>query len=118
MLAWAAGHGVDALALRLSWIYGPGRRTPTTLETLILNSLRGRTTVIDGRPSDPTHYIHVEDAVDALVSAAMTNSVRQRIYNATGGAALAFTAFAIFFVVAAAATWGLVDRGGRALDDR
>ena len=89
MLAWAAGHGVDALALRLSWIYGPGRRTPTTLETLILNSLRGRTTVIDGRPSDPTHYIHVEDAVDALVSAAMTNSVRQRIYNATGGAAVA-----------------------------
>ena len=86
MLAWAAGHGVDALALRLSWIYGPGRLTPTLLETLILNSLRGRTTVIDGRPSDPTHYIHVADAVDALISAATTNSVRHRVYNATGGA--------------------------------
>ena len=36
----------------------------------------------------------------------------------SGGAALAFTVFAAFFVVAAVAAWGLVDRGGRSLDDR
>ncbi len=35
-----------------------------------------------------------------------------------GGAGLTFTVFAIFFIVAAAATWGLVDRRGKALDDR
>lgn len=35
-----------------------------------------------------------------------------------GGAGLTFTVFAVFFVVAAIAAWGLVDRGGRALDDR
>ncbi|NLA65846.1 MAG: MFS transporter [Leucobacter sp.] len=35
-----------------------------------------------------------------------------------GGAGLTFTVFAAFFVVAAATTWGLVDRSGRALDDR
>ncbi len=35
-----------------------------------------------------------------------------------GGAGLTFTVFAVFFVVAAAAAWGLVDRGGLALDDR
>lgn len=35
-----------------------------------------------------------------------------------GGAGLTFTVFAIFFVIAAVAAWGLVDRGGRALDDR
>ncbi|MFT4233215.1 MAG: MFS transporter [Leucobacter sp.] len=35
-----------------------------------------------------------------------------------GGAGLAFSVFAVFFVLAAAATWGLVDRGGKALDDR
>ena len=35
-----------------------------------------------------------------------------------GGAGLTFTVFAAFFVVAAVAAWGLVDRGGRALDDR
>ncbi|QIM17087.1 MFS transporter [Leucobacter insecticola] len=35
-----------------------------------------------------------------------------------GGSGLAFAVFAVFFVVAAAATWGLVDRRGETLDDR
>ena len=35
-----------------------------------------------------------------------------------GGAGLTFTVFAVFFFLAAAASWGLVDRGGLALDDR
>ncbi|RGE21065.1 MFS transporter [Leucobacter sp. wl10] len=37
---------------------------------------------------------------------------------AAGGAGLTFTVFAVFFIVAATATWGLVDRGGKPLDDR
>jgi putative MFS transporter len=37
---------------------------------------------------------------------------------AWGGAPLLFVVFAAFFVAAAAAAWGLVDRRGRALDDR
>ncbi|QIK62732.1 MFS transporter [Leucobacter viscericola] len=35
-----------------------------------------------------------------------------------GGAGLTFVVFAVFFLIAATATWGLVDRGGKALDDR
>jgi putative MFS transporter len=35
-----------------------------------------------------------------------------------GGSGLTFAVFALFFLVAAGATWGLVDRRGRALDDR
>lgn len=35
-----------------------------------------------------------------------------------GGAGLTFVVFAVFFIVAATATWGLVDRRGKALDDR
>ena len=37
---------------------------------------------------------------------------------AAGGAPMLFVVFAAFFVVAAGAAWGLVDRRGRALDDR
>lgn len=37
---------------------------------------------------------------------------------AVGGAPLLFTIFAAFFIVAAAAAWGLVDRRGAALDER
>jgi putative MFS transporter len=35
-----------------------------------------------------------------------------------GGAGLTFSVFAVFFMIAAAASWGLVDRSGVALDDR
>ena len=35
-----------------------------------------------------------------------------------GGAPALFGLFAVFFAVAATAAWGLVDRRGRALDDR
>lgn len=35
-----------------------------------------------------------------------------------GGAGLTFAVFSVFFIVAAAAAWGLVDRRGKTLDDR
>ncbi len=35
-----------------------------------------------------------------------------------GGSGLTFSVFAVFFVIAAGAAWGLVDRRGTALDDR
>ncbi|MET0780419.1 MAG: MFS transporter, partial [Microbacterium sp.] len=35
-----------------------------------------------------------------------------------GGAPLLFVVFAAFFAIAAGAAWGLLDRRGRALDDR
>ncbi|KTR86446.1 MFS transporter [Leucobacter chromiiresistens] len=37
---------------------------------------------------------------------------------AAGGPGLTFSVFAVFFIVAAGAAWGLVDRRGTALDDR
>lgn len=37
---------------------------------------------------------------------------------AAGGAGLTFAVFAVFFVVAAAATWGLIENRGKPLDDR
>lgn len=40
------------------------------------------------------------------------------IMLAGGGAGFTFTVFAVFFIIAAGAAWGLVDRGGHTLDDR
>ncbi len=84
-LAWARQHGVDALALRLAWIYGPGRVTETQLETLLLNALEGRETMIDGAETDWTHYLHVTDALDALIAAALAPTLGHRLYNVSGG---------------------------------
>jgi nucleoside-diphosphate-sugar epimerase len=35
MIGFAREYGNDAVALRLAWVYGPGRRTPTTLAQLL-----------------------------------------------------------------------------------
>ena len=83
--AWARQHGVDALALRLAWIYGPGRMTETQLETLLLNVLEGRESMIEGAEADWTHYLHVTDALDALIAAARAQKLGHRLYNVSGG---------------------------------
>lgn len=80
-------HGVDVVIVRLAWIYGPGRTTPTTLERLLRDALAGRTTAIDGHPDEPTHYLHVDDAVDALLAAATAARPPHDLYNASAGAA-------------------------------
>ena len=50
-------HKLDAVALRLSWIYGPGRRTPTLLEDMIRAAMSGRDISVDAAPDvSPTPY--------------------------------------------------------------
>lgn len=86
-LAYHREHGLDTVALRLSWIYGPGRKTPTMLATLLRDALRGGTTHISGRPADMTHYIFIEDAVAGLIRAAEAGGLNEdRVFNITAGA--------------------------------
>lgn len=83
--AWTRQHGLDALALRLAWIYGPGRTTETQLETLLVNARDGRETRIEGAETNWTHYLHVTDALDALITAALAPRLAHRLYNASSG---------------------------------
>ena len=88
-LAYHSEHGLDTVALRLAWIYGPGRKTPTTLAALLADSLAGRTTTIFGHPSDATHYLYIDDAVDGLLCAAMAAlPADARIFNIAAGPGL------------------------------
>lgn len=57
MLGYVNQHSLDAVALRLSWIYRPGRRTPTTLEDILRAGLTGRAIGVDAAPDDITHYL-------------------------------------------------------------
>ncbi|MEX6505103.1 NAD-dependent epimerase/dehydratase family protein [Jiella sp. M17.18] len=85
VLGYRREHGLDAIALRLAWIYGPGRRTPTELETLLRNAIAGRRTVLTGHPKDPSHYLFIDDAVQGLVRAAAAAETRSAIFNLTSG---------------------------------
>jgi nucleoside-diphosphate-sugar epimerase len=86
-LAYWREHGLDTLALRLSWIYGPGRKTPTILAALLRDSLTGAVRTVAGHPADWTHYLYIGDAVDALLRAAAVPRLgATRIFNITAGA--------------------------------
>jgi nucleoside-diphosphate-sugar epimerase len=85
-LTYHREHGLDTVVPRFSWIYGPGRKTPTTLATLLANSLTGAATRVEGHPSDVTHYLYIEDAVDGLLRAATVAALQdERVFNITAG---------------------------------
>ena len=79
MLGYVREHRLDAVALRLSWIYGPGRRTPTTLENMIRAAISGQDISVDAAPDDTTHYLYIEDAVHGLICAGLANTLAERV---------------------------------------
>jgi nucleoside-diphosphate-sugar epimerase len=86
MTGYSREHGLDAVALRFSWIYGPGRRTPTTLERLIRAGLAGETVSLDDSASDRTHYLSIDDAVAGVLAAAKAPAgLPRRAYNISAG---------------------------------
>jgi nucleoside-diphosphate-sugar epimerase len=90
LIGYAREHGVDGVALRLAWVYGPGRRTPTTLEQLLRAALLDREFRIEEPPSEMTHYVFIEDVIGGLIAAARAGRLPRLAYNITAGPGLAF----------------------------
>lgn len=90
LAGYASQHGIDGVALRLAWIYGPGRRTPTTLEQLIRAGLADQPIVLDGHAAELTHYVFVDDVVDGVLAAARAaGALPRRAYNIAADASVA-----------------------------
>jgi len=85
LLGYARQHGLDAVALRLGWVYGPGRRTASLIPRLLGDALAGHETVVEMRSDALAHYQHLDDAVSALLAAATAKALSRCIYNATAG---------------------------------
>jgi len=83
---YACENGLDSIALRLSWVYGPGRRTPTELEQVLRAALTGGTAAFSEAPDDFTHYLYIDDAVEGLICAGRASALADRVYNITSGA--------------------------------
>src|SRR5262245_14075096 len=89
MTGYIREHGMDALAVRFSWIYGPGRRTPTTLERLIRAGLAGQEVALDEDARQRAHYVVIDDAVAGVIAAARAPiSLPRRAFNITAGPAV------------------------------
>ena len=78
-------HRLDAIALRLGWLYGPGRRTPTTLAQVFCAALSGTPITVPGNPADITHHLALEDAVEGVIAATLAAAPSGTAFNITAG---------------------------------
>ena len=85
MLGYVREHALDAVALRLAWIYGPGRQTPTALAAMIHAAAVGEALSLEAGPHDITHYLYIDDAVSGLVCAGQAAVLKKRVYNISAG---------------------------------
>lgn len=85
LAAYKKQHGLDTVAVRLSWVYGPGRTTDCVIRTMLENAHRGQRTELAWGRDFPRQFIYVDDAVDALLTACDVPTCPAAAYTATGG---------------------------------
>lgn len=85
VLAYAKEHGVDAVSLRLAWVYGPNRTTACILRRMVADALAKRPTRIGWGADFHRQYVHASDAAAALLGALDARGLSQRAFTVTGG---------------------------------
>lgn len=83
--AYARQYGLEGVSLRLSWVYGPRRRTDCVIKRMLIDAMNGKTTKLEFGRSFFRQYIYVEDAARALVLAVDKDKLSHHTYNITGG---------------------------------
>ena len=83
--AYAGEHELDAVALRIGYVYGPRRRTRNLPWALLRDALAGRESVVPDDGSFPEQRVHVDDVARALIAAHDTKNVAGGVYNVTAG---------------------------------
>lgn len=83
--AYTTRYGLDAVALRLSSVFGPRRQTACGLRAVIQAGLQGRTARVAAAGSSFRQYLHVDDAARSVLAALAVGSSHDFAYNITGG---------------------------------
>lgn len=89
--AYAAQHGLDCVALRFSWVYGPRRRTDCLIRDLLRDALEGRPSQHAFGAGFARQYVYIEDVVDAAIAAYDSAELGRRAFNITGGGRASFS---------------------------
>lgn len=88
LLHWyARKHGVDGRALRLTWVFGPGRTTGITAlySSLILDAFALDRPMEIPNPDECGDWLYINDAVSAIWTLWQKQILPQRVYNIAGG---------------------------------
>jgi nucleoside-diphosphate-sugar epimerase len=82
--AYVTRYGLNAVALRLSSVFGPRRQTTCALRSVIESALDGRPVQVAADGSSFRQYLHVDDAARAVLLA-LGAAAPGFAYNITGG---------------------------------
>jgi nucleoside-diphosphate-sugar epimerase len=85
MHGYVGQHGVDALALRFSHVYGPGRTTECFVREMLAAVAETRPCRIPQAGASVRQYLHIEDAVSAIELAMAASTPRDRVFNISAG---------------------------------
>jgi UDP-glucuronate 4-epimerase len=78
-------YGLQAVALRLSSVYGVRRQTACRLRGVVEAAISGQPIEVAAEGSSFRQYLHVADAADAVFDALSAETVPGFAYNITGG---------------------------------
>ena len=85
LYGYRESFGLPAFLLRMSSIFGPGRRTPCFIRGLLEAADEGRAVTVSADTDHRRQFLYVDDAVEAVWLALTTPEVPEFIYNITGG---------------------------------
>ena len=89
--AYVAQTGLDAIALRFSWVFGPRRRTTCVVREMVQDAQAGRPTTLPYGRGFTRQYVYIDDVVSAVIAALNAGEIGpQRAFNITGGQRLEF----------------------------
>ncbi|MDQ7803461.1 NAD(P)-dependent oxidoreductase [Amycolatopsis sp. A133] len=79
--------GVEHVAVRLSWAYGPGYPRQRAPRSMILDALAGTTTSLAGGADHALDLTYIDDATDAFRRLLEAPSLAHDVYNLASGVA-------------------------------
>lgn len=112
-------EGLDAISLRLSNPYGAEQETGRNfgvVATFIARALSGEPCTVFGDGSAERDFIHVDDAVDALLKAAAVRDPVSRVFNIGAGESRSVLSLAAAIERATGRTLALSHAPARAID--
>jgi nucleoside-diphosphate-sugar epimerase len=85
LFGYRMNFGLPAFVLRMSSIFGPGRRTPCFIRGLLEAADEGRKKIVSSDTDHRRQFLFIDDAVEAVWLALTTPQVPEFAYNITGG---------------------------------
>lgn len=81
MHAFVGQYGVNALALRFTHVYGPGRTTECFIREMLCAAAEGRVCHIPQASGSLRQYVHIDDVCESIALAMEARDLSSRVFN-------------------------------------